>query len=574
MYTQISSKKRLTALLVAFAFLLGTFAVGTETVSAASKLKVSPTRKTVYIGSKVTIKANKKVKWSVSGKKKIVKIVSKKSKKNKKVTVKAYKAGTAYVKAKYGKKTKKIRITVRSKVPTKINVVSTETGIGVGNHCTVKVKSVSPSYASKSVTWSSSNTKIATVNASGLVKGIKPGVATITATSKMSKAKKGSVKIRVLKTLSGTVTMTTSVTDETKFPKGKVTRVWIPIPQTDRDQTVAPTTINYTFGAEPSKKEETHDSSGNKALYVVWDENTEPKDRTVTLSYNISRREIVRPDNLAALEKGKVDTKEMAPYLRESKRSGSLTSGIVKETADKIVKDDNAKTVYQKAHAIYEWVCENISRDKTNHTPGIGAGNAEYILNHPNEGGKCTDTNSVFIALCRAAGVPARGVYGLSLNELEGKPGTYIQKCKPQYYLPGYGWAEADTSAVLKEIIGHEDEYRKADTPEMEEEWKNIKDRYWGNGSEQWIMLSTGDDIELSPRQSATTAEDQYPTDKYPEKWPQRLTGLNDDGTLNYFVYPYVEYDGQFNRAYYKFGKEPPYFTFNYTFEEDAGCNC
>lgn len=464
MYTQSSSRKRLTALLVAFAFLLGTFAVGTETVSAASKLKVSPTHKTVYVGSKVTIKANKKVKWSVSGKKKIVKIVSKKSKKNKKVTVKAYKAGTAYVKAKYGRKTKKIRITVRSKVPTKINVVSTETGIGVGNHCTVKVKSVSPSYASKSVTWSSGNTKIATVNASGLVKGIKPGVATITATSKMSKSKKGSVKIRVLKTLSGTVTMTTSVTDETKFPKGKVTRVWIPVPQTDRDQTVAPSTIQCKAEKATEGPKETVDSSGNKAFYVVWDENTEPKDRTVTLSYNISRREIVRPDNLAALEKGTVDTKEMAPYLRESKRSGSLTDGIVKETADEIVKDANAKTVYEKAHAIYEWVCENISRDKTNHTPGIGAGNAEYILNHPNEGGKCTDTNSVFVALCRAAGVPARGVYGLSLDELEGKPGTYIQKCKPQYYLPGYGWAEADTSAVLKEIIGHEDEYRKADT--------------------------------------------------------------------------------------------------------------
>ena len=574
MYTQSSSKKRLTALLVAFAFLLGTFAVGTETVSAASKLKVSPTRKTVYVGSKVTIKANKKVKWSVSGKKKIVKIVSKKSKKNKKVTVKAYKAGTAYVKAKYGKKTKKIRITVRSKVPTKINVVSTETEIDVGNHCTVKVKSVSPSYASKSVTWSSSNTKVATVNASGLVKGVKPGVATITATSKMSKAKKGSVKIRVLKTLSGTVTMTTSVTDETKFPKGKVTRVWIPIPQTDRDQTVAPSTLNYK-AEKATETKYTYDSSGNKALYVVWDENTEPKDRTVTLSYNIFRREIVRPDNLAALEKGKVDTKEMAPYLRESKRSGSLTHGIVKETADKIVKDADAKTVYKKAYAIYNWVCENISRDNSNHTPGIGAGNAEYILNHPNEGGKCTDTNSVFIALCRAAGVPARGVYGLSLNELEGKPGRYIQKCKPQYYLPGYGWAEADTSAVLKEIIRHEDEYRGKDaTPEMEEEWKNIKDRYWGNGSEQWIMLSTGDDIELSPRQSATTAEDQYPTDKYPEKWPQRLAGLNDDGTLNYFVYPYVEYDGQFNHAYKKLAAEYPHFTFNYTFEEDAGCNC
>lgn len=571
MYTQSSSKKRLTALLVAFAFLLGTFAVGTETVSAASKLKVSPTHKTVYVGSKVTIKANKKVKWSVSGKKKIVKITSKKSKKNKKVTVKAYKAGTAYVKAKYGKKTKKIRITVRSKVPTKINVVSTETGIGVGSHCTVKVKSVSPSYASKSVTWSSGNTKIATVNASGLVKGIKPGVATITATSKMSKTKKGSVKIRVLKTLSGTVTMTTSVTDEIKFPKGKVTRVWIPIPQTDRDQTVAPSTLNYK-AEKATETKYTYDSSGNKALYVVWDENTEPKDRTVTLSYNISRREIVRPDNLDALEKGKVDTKEMAPYLRESKRSGSLTHGIVKETADKIVKDAKAKTVYEKAHAIYEWVCENISRETSNHTPGIGAGNVEYILNHPNEGGKCTDTNSVFVALCRAAGVPARGVYGLSLDELNGKPGTYIQKCKPQYYLPGYGWAEADTSAVLKEIRGEEDKFRKNES--MKKAWDDIKDRSWGNGSEQWIMLSTGDDIELSPRQSATTAEDQYPTDKYPDKWPQRLAGLNDDGTLNYFVYPYVEYDGQFNHAYKKLAAEYPHFTFNYTFEEDAGCNC
>ena len=108
----------------------------------------------------------------------------------------------------------------------------------------------------------------------------------------------------------------------------------------------------------------------------------------------------------------------------------------------------------------------------------------------------------------------------------------------------------------------------------MKEEWKNIKDRYWGNGSEQWIMLSTGDDIELFPRQSAVTAEDQYPTDKYPKKWPQRLAGLNDDGTLNYFVYPYVEYDGQFNHAYKKLAAEYPHFTFNYTFEEDAGCNC
>lgn len=171
--------------------------------------------------------------------------------------------------------------------------------------------------------------------------------------------------------------------------------------------------------------------------------------------------------------------KKWQPYLKETKRSGSLTSGIVKETADKIVKDAHATTVYKKAYAIYDWVCENLRRD--NSTPAIGSGDVQYILKNTDKGiGKCTDVNAVFVALCRAEGIPARSVYGLKLNAMIDNPNTpYVQKCKPQYYLPGYGWAEADVSALLKlpDIMGHEDDYRgKNVSAEKAQIWKSLKD--------------------------------------------------------------------------------------------------
>lgn len=61
----------------------------------------------------------------------------------------------------------------------------------------ISVKSVSPKNASKSVTYKSSNTKIASVSSKGTVKGKKTGSVTITATSKVNKKVKASVKLKV-----------------------------------------------------------------------------------------------------------------------------------------------------------------------------------------------------------------------------------------------------------------------------------------------------------------------------------------------------------------------------------------
>lgn len=586
MENQISLRKRLLTLLLTTVFLLGAaLAAGTETAAAKSKLKVSPKSKTIYVGKKITLKANKKVKWSVYKGKKYVKITSKKS--AKKVTVKGLKKGTAYMKAKRGRSVKKIKIVVKapkkkasSKVPTKIYLTSTAKSIGVGDTCTVSVKSVTPSTASKEVNFSSSDTKIAKVDRSGMVTGVSDGDVTIKATSKESGKIFASVKITVLKTITGKMNFTADFTDETKFPKGKVTRIWIPIPETDKEhgtQTVPSSTVSYKVGGDAEAKY-TRDSSGNKALYVEWDKNTEPKERTVQLSFEVTRREILRPDNMASLEKGTVDETEMAQYLKATQRTGSLENGgIVKKTADDIVEKADAKTVYQKAYAIYDWVCENLRRDDS--TPAIGSGEVQYILNHTDKGiGKCTDVNSVFVALCRAEGIAARSVYGLKLDSIMSNPDTqWRQKCKPQFYLPGYGWAEADASALLKlkKIKGNEDAWRGENTSEENKaEWKRLKDEYWGSAgpdSEMWMMLSTGGDITLSPRQSATSAEDAVLN---ADGSVEHLGILNKDGTMNYFVYPYAEYDGKFLKPIDD-DKNNIEFNYKYTFTEgsnDCGC--
>lgn len=55
----------------------------------------------------------------------------------------------------------------------------------------------SPSSASKKVTWRSSNTRIATVDSNGRVKGVKKGTCTVYATSSVNSSKRDSVKIVV-----------------------------------------------------------------------------------------------------------------------------------------------------------------------------------------------------------------------------------------------------------------------------------------------------------------------------------------------------------------------------------------
>ena len=88
------------------------------------------------------------------------------------------------------------------------------------------------------------------------------------------------------------------------------------------------------------------------------------------------------------------------------------TDGIVKETADGIVKGKTSDL--DKARAIYDWVLANTYREPK--IRGCGTGDIRGMLVTRNLGGKCADLNGLFVGLLRAAGLPARDVYGLRVG--------------------------------------------------------------------------------------------------------------------------------------------------------------
>lgn len=61
--------------------------------------------------------------------------------------------------------------------------------------------------------------------------------------------------------------------------------------------------------------------------------------------------------------------------------------------------------------ALYDWTIANTYRNVD--TRGCGVGDVKAALETTNFGGKCADINAIFVAMCRAVGIPARDVYGI-----------------------------------------------------------------------------------------------------------------------------------------------------------------
>ena len=106
--------------------------------------------------------------------------------------------------------------------PTSINITPDNPTLNVGSSVTLSV-TATPSNATKTVTWSSSNTSVASVS-NGVVTGLKEGTAKITATSTLNNSIKDEVTITVKSiksiALSGKPTKTTYVEGETFNPSG------------------------------------------------------------------------------------------------------------------------------------------------------------------------------------------------------------------------------------------------------------------------------------------------------------------------------------------------------------------
>ena len=150
-------------------------------VKITGKVKLDKTKATIQKGKSMTLKAtvtpsallDKSVIWKSSNTK--VATVSSTGK------VKGVKAGTATITC--------ISNLTGAKATCKVTVGyvkldQTEVTVKKGKAVTLKATVYPSSLEDRSVTWKSSNTKVATVSSKGKVKGVKAGTATITCTSK------------------------------------------------------------------------------------------------------------------------------------------------------------------------------------------------------------------------------------------------------------------------------------------------------------------------------------------------------------------------------------------------------
>jgi transglutaminase-like putative cysteine protease len=129
------------------------------------------------------------------------------------------------------------------------------------------------------------------------------------------------------------------------------------------------------------------------------------------------------------------------------------------------------------ARRIYEWCVANLKYD----TSGEGWGRGDTLWACDSRRGDCTDFHSVFTALARAEGIPARFVMGYPLpaGQESGEVDGY--HCWAEFYTLDSGWVPVDASDA-------------ALNPEYHE-------YYFGRLTPDRFVMSVGRDLEMSPPQ-------------------------------------------------------------------------
>lgn len=208
---------------------------------------------------------------------------------------------------------------------------------------------------------------------------------------------------------------------------------------------------------------------------------------SATLSWTVQRDAVIATGEALSDE-------QLAPYLAPDTLVpvGHEILQPIRAEIHQMRQDDSPAAT---ARAIYDWVVDNVEYKKV----GTGWGNGDTFWACNERYGNCTDFHSLFIALARSEGIPARFEMGFPVPQDRGKGEIGGYHCWVQFYLPERGWIPIDASEAAKH-------------PERRE-------ALYGGYPADRIHFSTGRDVVLS------SASAQAP--------------------LNYFIYPYVEVGGK-----------------------------
>ena len=270
-------------------------------------------------------------------------------------------------------------------------------------------------------------------------------------------------------------------------PDAKRVEAWIPLPCEDKFQRV--TGIEVETPVHHEIVDQKH--NGNRVLHLVASAPL-PASIPVTISFDVKR--IEEAPNLERAQRNIPEPSggKFAQFLGPDKLVP--LDGRIAQVSAKL--GDEAASPYQQAQIIYEYVVSVMSYDKTG--AGWGRGDALYACDVRR--GNCTDFHSLFIALARSRGIPARFTIGFPIGAAQfGQTGQIPgYHCWAEFYAGGE-WVPVDAS----------------------EAWKNParRDYYFGHVDAARVAFTMGRDLELTPRQNGEP--------------------------LNYLIYPYVEVDGK-----------------------------
>ncbi len=170
----------------------------------------------------------------------------------------------------------------------------------------------------------------------------------------------------------------------------------------------------------------------------------------------------------------------------------------MKETSDQIVA--GLESDVDKARAIYEWIVDNTFRDAK--VRGCGRGDIAAMLSLNNLSGKCADLNALYVGLARAAGLPARDVYGIRVapsrfgyKSLGAKSEvvTKAQHCRAEVFLADFGWVPVDPADVRKVVLEEPPGNLAIDDPMVVAARRALFGSWEGN----WLAYNVAHDVAL-----------------------------------------------------------------------------
>jgi transglutaminase-like putative cysteine protease len=272
-------------------------------------------------------------------------------------------------------------------------------------------------------------------------------------------------------------------------PSG-VTRAWIPLPAVESDYQKL---LGNKWTGNAKVMESVSDPGyGAGMLYAEW-----PAGETAPVVEVISR---FQTQDRAVDWSKKTSAKLDAAMVRKWTQPTDLmpTDGIVKETADEATK--GKRTDLEKTQAVYDWILANTYREPK--VRGCGTGDIKAMLETKNFGGKCADLNGLFVGLVRAAGVPARDVYGIRVAPSAfgyrslGAGTANISKaqhCRAEVFLQDYGWVAMDPADVAKAAREELTETVKIDHALV----VPVRAKLWGGWEGNWLAYNLAHDVKL-----------------------------------------------------------------------------